>query len=318
MLRKRPELRRTSVRCDLFRRCITDGCDHLAHCAVETDERGARNDIVADIKLLNLRNLRDPSDIAIGQSVAGGDFQSGARCHSRRVGDAPRFGLDLSHPSDRRVARLFIEMGIVRRADLDLIGPERRRRLDLSDIGVDEEADEDARGIQLLDRIFDLFALRNDVESALGGDLLRAFRDERDDVGFDARGDPNHLFGGRHLQVEMGDDHLFERDQIMVLNVTTIAAQMRRDPVGAGQFANHRRRYWVGFVGPPRLADCRNMIDVDVESTHSLAYGVRECRAAAGADLGSYFPVRSFQRMVAISVSTLSGVPMTWTFEPST
>jgi hypothetical protein len=51
-----------------------------------------------------------------------------------------------------------------------------------------------------------------------------------------------------------------------VLNMATIAADVNRDSVSAGLFADHRRGDDAGFSRATRLPHGRDMIDVDVES----------------------------------------------------
>ena len=68
--------------------------------------------------------------------------------------------------------------------------------------------------------------------------------------------------------VEMRDHDLFERNQIVILNVTAVAPEMRCNSVGTREFANHGGGNRVRLVGSTSLTNCRDMINVDVQSAH--------------------------------------------------
>ena len=53
--------------------------------------------------------------------------------------------------------------------------------------------------------------------------------------------------------------------QIVVLDVATILAEVRGDPVGAGRFAQPRGLDRVGLVGAASLPDGGHVVHVDVE-----------------------------------------------------
>src|SRR5262249_61996401 len=149
---------------------------------------------------------------AVGRPGPRRDLQSGLHRQTRGGPDARQFFLDLPGSSDGRVSRVLVKLGVTGRAYFDLICAELRRRLDLFDVGIDEEADEYAGVIQSLDAMADRLLVRYDVESAFGGDFLPERGHQRHDVPFDARGDFDHFVGRGHLDIEMSDDDLFERD----------------------------------------------------------------------------------------------------------
>src|SRR5262245_32462860 len=250
-----------------------DRFNHRSHRAVESDQGGARDDVVSDVEFFDLGYAGDSADVAVGQPVPRRDLQSGLHRQTRGGPDARQFFLDLPGSAHGRVSRVLVKSRVTGRAYFDLISAELRRRLDLLDVGIDEEADEYAGVVQSLDALADRLLVRRDVESAFGGDFLGALWHQRHDVRFDARGDLDHLVGRGHLDVEMRDDDLFERDQVVILNVAPVAAKMGRDPVGAGQFANHGGRDRVRLVGPAGLTDCRYVINVDVQSAHRICPG---------------------------------------------
>ena len=57
---------------------------------------------------------------------------------------------------------------------------------------------------------------------------------------------------------------------VEILNVTTIAAQVNRDAVGAGLFADHRRGDDTWLRRTTRLSHGGDVIDVDVETSHGM------------------------------------------------
>jgi hypothetical protein len=55
---------------------------------------------------------------------------------------------------------------------------------------------------------------------------------------------------------------------VLVLNVAAVFAQMHGDAVGAAEMRFHRGPYRVRLVRLPRLAQRRDMVDVDTELDH--------------------------------------------------
>jgi len=115
----------------------------------------------------------------------------------RRVALArPERFLDLPGSADGRVSGRLVKLRVTGRAYFDLISADLRRRLDLLDVGIDEEADEDAGVIQFLDALADRFLVRRDVEPAFGRPL-----DYYTGLVFEVnmREDHRVLAGGRYL-----------------------------------------------------------------------------------------------------------------------
>ena len=96
-------------------------------------------------------------------------------------------------------------------------------------------------------------------------DGLPALRNEGDFERPEPLGDGEHLVGARHLEIEDSRNRGCELLDVGVLNVPPILAQVRRDSVGAGLFAQHRRRDWIRFVSTPGLPYRGHVIDVDVQ-----------------------------------------------------
>src|SRR5688500_2551399 len=87
----------------------------------------------------------------------------------------------------------------------------------------------------------------NDVEPPFGRALLALLRHDASRVRPDAQGDPDRLAGGRHLEVERGDDLVLKTDDIVVADMATVLAQMRGDAVSPGQDGKVRGADRVGM-----------------------------------------------------------------------
>jgi hypothetical protein len=107
---------------------------------------------------------------------------------------------------------------------------------------------------------------------------------ERYLIGHDLLGDLHDRLGHRHLEVELGRDALLERPDIAVVDVPAILAQVHGDPVRPGQLAFGRRPHRVRLIRPPRVADGRHMIDIDVENSHirDLLFMIYHLRFVSG------------------------------------
>ena len=108
--------------------------------------------------------------------------------------------------------------------------------------------------------------LADDVEAALGRALGALFRHQTDGVRRRRDGDVEHLLGRRHLEIERLRDRRLQPRHVGVVDVTAIFSQMRGDPVGAGVDGEERGAHGVGPRTAARIADGRDMIDVDAEA----------------------------------------------------
>ena len=117
----------------------------------------------------------------------------------------------------------------------------------------------------------DGIAVRHDVESALGRELLLALGNERDLIRTNARGNPRHVWRRRHLDVQLRRDHLPQHLDIAVVDVPSIAAKMHGDPLGARQLTEQRRGDRLRLARVARLAHGGDVVDVDGEA-HRVAH----------------------------------------------
>ncbi len=78
--------------------------------------------------------------------------------------------------------------------------------------------------------------------------------------------DRDHLVGRRHFEIErLGDLGLQPRD-VVVADVAAVLAQMRGDAVGAGRDRELGRAHRIGMPPAARVADGRDVVDVDAEA----------------------------------------------------
>ena len=83
---------------------------------------------------------------------------------------------------------------------------------------------------------------------------------------FGRKRDADHLVGDSHLEIQRLRNLRLEPRHILIANMAAILAQMRGDAVGAGFDRSERRSYRVGPRAAARIADGRDMINVDAEA----------------------------------------------------
>lgn len=213
-----------------------------------------------DVQLFDLWNCRHRADIRLCQAV------SGVHCEAKLGAEAGR-----AHEGSERVsgrAVVAIRAGV----KLHRIGPGAVRRADCLGVRVDEETHSDARVAQLLHGVADTLGVANDVEAALGGDLLAPFRNQRHLSGPQAKSDVYHLAYARHFEVEESRDFGCESLYIGVLHVAAVFAKMRGDSVGASRLTDHRRSNRIWLIATASLSQCRDMVDVDIEALVSCSH----------------------------------------------
>src|SRR6058998_2723849 len=97
------------------------------------------------------------------------------------------------------------------------------------------------------------------------------------------------------LEIEHGAHAARERPDVGVLNVAAVFAQVHGDPIGPGALGGRRRLDGVGLVGLARLANGRDVIDVDVETHRVLPSGHLDHRSC------------SVKRRLALSLLLVTG-----------
>jgi hypothetical protein len=94
-------------------------------------------------------------------------------------------------------------MGIGAGVDFADAHADARRRLDLRQFGVDEDAGDDAGVGQPGHDLAQARFLPGDVEPALGGDLVPAFRHQHGHFRLERAGDADHFIGRGHFQIQL-------------------------------------------------------------------------------------------------------------------
>ena len=165
--------------------------------------------------------------------------------------------------------------------DLADAGTDPRRRLDLRNFGVDEDAGGDAGLAQAGDHVLEPGFLADDVEAALGGHLVPPFRHQHGHFRPGRAGDADHLVSRRHFQVELDLRRFLEPADVGILDVPAILAQMHGDAIGAAQMRLDGAPDGIGFVSAPGLADGGDVVDVDAEFDHSSCNSLKILRVSS-------------------------------------
>ena len=157
--------------------------------------------------------------------------------------------------------------------ELDVFGFQIAGGLDLVRIRVDEEADNCADGVELADRFVQGGVVREAIEPAFRGYFVAIFRNEAGIVGSDLECDGHDFRRVAHFEIELGLERFLQPEDIAILDVAAIFAQVCGDAVGSGFLRNEGGGDRVGFdqdalriTRVPRLAQGGCVVDVDAEA----------------------------------------------------
>lgn len=166
--------------------------------------------------------------------------------------------------------------------ELDGIGPNRSRGFDLRKLGVDEERDLDAGAPQRGDEGRERRDLARDIETAFGREFLPPLWHEAAGMGTRGKRYCQHLWRYRYFEIERRKRGRGQPRNVVVADVAAILAQMRGDGVGARLHRELRAAQRIGMAPSPRVAQRRDVIDVDAKAdrrgARALARGVRRRR----------------------------------------
>ena len=104
------------------------------------------------------------------------------------------------------------------------------------------------------------------VQPAFGRTLFPFFRDDAGGVRPVGKRDFEHFLGRGHFQVERQIGRFLDAAQVCIADVAAVFAQMRRNAVTADAGNDFRRAHRVGMVPSARVADGRDVVDVDPEA----------------------------------------------------
>jgi hypothetical protein len=229
------------------------GVSHFPHRGLDADKHRATHNRMADVQFLDLRYRRHRTYVAYGETVTGVHRQSHVRAQARRLPQR----IDRS----RIVRRVRVPTGV----QLDGIRAEIARPSDGIAIRGDEQTGTDARAFQTVNARLQGARVPRDVQATLGRDLFAALGNECHLKGLERGSNAEHLLGQRHLEIEHRANGAREAAYVVILNVSTIFAQVGRDSVGTGTFAALRRGHRIRLLGASRLTDRGDMVDVDVQ-----------------------------------------------------
>ncbi len=216
---------------------------------------------MANVELIEIGDGGDGLDVVVVQAVTGIDLQALASGIGGTGSDALELGVALG---------ICGGIGITASVDLDKGGTTLGSRIDLDGIGIDKERNLSPDSGKTGNGISHLVQLTGHVQTAFGGHFGALLRHQTDEVGLDAAGDADHLFGHRHLQVHSGLDSLAQDLHIAVGDVAAIFTQMHGNAIGPGLFGHERGLYRIRILGATGVAQSRDMVDVhtQIDFTH--------------------------------------------------
>jgi hypothetical protein len=148
---------------------------------------------------------------------------------------------------------------------------------DLMEVGVEKKAGENFSLVEFFNDGAEGFDLGNGIETALGGDFRTVFGNEADLGRFQAKGKIEHGGGGGHFEVELFAAFAAESENVIVLDVATIFAEVDGDRVGPDAEAEKGGGNGVGFRhdtrdgdAVPGLPEGGEVIDVYAKPNHTF------------------------------------------------
>lgn len=108
------------------------------------------------------------------------------------------------------------------------------------------------------------------IEPTFGSYLFTLLRNQRYLLRLRAERDGNHLVGACCLEIEIGRNGFRKRIDVRVLYMAAVFAKMRCNSIGSGALANPRGVDRAWLVATSRLSQCRNVVDVYIQSQMSF------------------------------------------------
>ena len=110
----------------------------------------------------------------------------------------------------------------------------------------------------------------HDIESAFGGNFTAILRNKAHIVRLHAQRDFENLLRISHLKIQLRGDALTQAEDICILNVPTIRAQMHGDAASPRSLANlgccEHVRFGImriNFTNIAGLPQCRDVVNID-------------------------------------------------------
>ena len=106
----------------------------------------------------------------------------------------------------------------------------------------------------------------DDVEAAFGRALAAFFRDEATGVRTRVERNRHHIVGRRHLEIQRLRNLPSQPRHVLVANMAPVLAQMGGNAIGTRFDGEERGAHRIGKGAAPRVAQGRDMIDIDAEA----------------------------------------------------
>jgi hypothetical protein len=131
----------------------------------------------------------------------------------------------------------WIRVGVTTGVQFDDWGLEGGGGIDLAWVGIEEKADKNIGLMEFLNHWAKRVDFGDGVEASFGGDFGTVFWDKANFGGSEAEGEVEHGGGGGHFEVELFAAFLAEAKNVVVLDMSTIFAEVDGDGVGTGSEA---------------------------------------------------------------------------------
>ena len=128
----------------------------------------------------------------------------------------------------------WIRVGKTTGVQFDDWGLEGGGSIDLAGVGIEKKADKNIGLFEFLNHGAKRVDFGGGVEASFGGDFGTIFGDEANFCGLEAEGEVEHGGGGGHFKVELLAAFLAESENVVVLDMSTIFAEVDGDGVGTG------------------------------------------------------------------------------------
>jgi len=125
----------------------------------------------------------------------------------------------------------WIRIGKTTSVQFDDWGLEGSGSIDLVWVGIEKKADKNIGLIEFLNHGAKRVDFGNGVEASFGGDFGTVFRDKANFGGSEAEGEVEHGGSGSHFEVELFAAFLAESKNVVVLDMSTIFAEVDGDGV---------------------------------------------------------------------------------------
>ena len=178
-------------------------------------------------------------------------------------------------------AALGVQIAVAARVQLDHLGADPVRGVDLARVGGNEDRDPAAHVAQGRDEMGQPVFVLGHFEPALGRPFLALFGHDADGVGFVAERDLLHLVGRCHLEVEGQFQRLHQPVDVVVRDVAAVFAEMGGDAVRARLFGELRGPDRVGVGAAAGIPHGGHVVDIHAEAEGLFSHGAFRPSGAA-------------------------------------